>query len=93
MATDLKTPAEAEVDIGDYQYGFHDPVDKYVFTARKGLDRDIVSLGAKDTADRVRSLVDLHDPMIASRFASGGRASFRSIHGSSLPLSNAAAVT
>src|SRR5262245_42169653 len=43
MATDLKTTPEADVDIGDYQYGFHDPVDKYVFTARKGLDRDIVS--------------------------------------------------
>ena len=44
MATDLKAPtAEEEVGIGEYQYGFHDPTDKYVFTARKGLDRDIVS--------------------------------------------------
>ena len=43
MATDLKTAPENEVGIGDYQYGFHDPVDKYIFTARKGIDRDIVS--------------------------------------------------
>ena len=43
MATDLKTTPEGEVGVGDYQYGFHDPVDKYVFTARKGIDRDIVS--------------------------------------------------
>jgi Fe-S cluster assembly protein SufB len=32
-----------EVDIGDYQYGFHDPTDNYVFTSRKGLDRNIVA--------------------------------------------------
>jgi Fe-S cluster assembly protein SufB len=43
MATDLKTPVDEGVDVGEYQYGFHDPVDKYVFTARKGIDRDIVS--------------------------------------------------
>jgi Fe-S cluster assembly protein SufB len=43
MATDLKTTGEEEVGVGEYQYGFHDPVDKYVFTARKGIDRDIVS--------------------------------------------------
>jgi Fe-S cluster assembly protein SufB len=43
MATDLKAPVDEGVDVGEYQYGFHDPVDKYVFTARKGIDRDIVS--------------------------------------------------
>ena len=43
MATDLTPPAEAEVGVGDYQFGFHDPTDKYVFKSRKGLDRDIVS--------------------------------------------------
>jgi Fe-S cluster assembly protein SufB len=43
MSTDLKSPAETEVGVGEYQYGFHDPVDKYIFTARKGIDRDIVS--------------------------------------------------
>jgi Fe-S cluster assembly protein SufB len=43
MATDLKAPVDEAVDVGEYQYGFHDPVDKYVFTARKGIDRDIVS--------------------------------------------------
>ena len=31
-----------DVGIGDYQYGFHDPTDKYVFKSRKGLDREIV---------------------------------------------------
>ncbi len=31
-----------DVGIGDYQFGFHDPTDKYVFKSRKGLDREIV---------------------------------------------------
>ncbi|HLJ10562.1 MAG TPA: Fe-S cluster assembly protein SufB [Planctomycetaceae bacterium] len=43
MATDMKATVDEEVGVGEYQYGFHDPTDKYVFTARKGLDRDIVS--------------------------------------------------
>lgn len=43
MSTDLKTPPESEVGVEEYKYGFHDPVDKYIFTARKGIDRDIVS--------------------------------------------------
>jgi Fe-S cluster assembly protein SufB len=38
VATDLKN----DVGVGDYQYGFHDPTDKYVFKSRKGLDTDIV---------------------------------------------------
>jgi Fe-S cluster assembly protein SufB len=42
MSTDLKTMDE-EVGVGEYQYGFHDSTEKYVFTARKGLDREIVS--------------------------------------------------
>ncbi|HTI51208.1 MAG TPA: Fe-S cluster assembly protein SufB, partial [Planctomycetaceae bacterium] len=42
MATDLKT-TDTEVGIGEYQFGFHDSTDKYVFTARKGIDREIVS--------------------------------------------------
>lgn len=29
--------------VGDYQYGFHDPTDKYSFMSRKGLDREIVA--------------------------------------------------
>lgn len=39
MATDLKT----DVGVGEYQYGFHDPTDKYVFKSRKGLDANIVA--------------------------------------------------
>jgi Fe-S cluster assembly protein SufB len=42
VSTDLKTALEPEVGIGEYQFGFHDSTDKYVFTARKGLDREIV---------------------------------------------------
>ncbi len=38
MATDLKT----DVGVGDYQYGFHDPTDQYVFKSRKGIDEQIV---------------------------------------------------
>jgi len=43
MATDAKTTFDDEVGLGDYQYGFRDPTDHYVFTARKGLDREIVA--------------------------------------------------
>jgi Fe-S cluster assembly protein SufB len=39
MATD--TP-KTDVGVGEYQYGFHDPTDKYVFKSRKGLDEEIV---------------------------------------------------
>ncbi|MCA8989406.1 MAG: Fe-S cluster assembly protein SufB, partial [Planctomycetaceae bacterium] len=41
MSTD--TAEKAQVDLGDYRYGFHDPTDKYAFTSRKGLDAEIVS--------------------------------------------------
>ena len=41
MSTD--TPVKAEVEIGDYQYGFHDPTDNYEFKSRKGLDAEIVT--------------------------------------------------
>ncbi|WP_437193787.1 Fe-S cluster assembly protein SufB [Planctomicrobium sp. SH527] len=34
---------KTHVPIGDYQYGFHDPVDKYSFMSRKGLDAEIVA--------------------------------------------------
>ncbi|HAA51443.1 MAG TPA: Fe-S cluster assembly protein SufB [Planctomycetaceae bacterium] len=39
----MATDAKSHVAIGDYQYGFHDPTDQYVFTSRKGLDAEIVS--------------------------------------------------
>ena len=32
-----------DVGVGEYQYGFHDPTDKYSFMSRKGLDRNIVA--------------------------------------------------
>ena len=38
MSTDLT----ADPDVGDYQYGFHDPTDFYAFKSRKGLDHEIV---------------------------------------------------
>lgn len=41
MSTDA--PDKAEVEIGDYQYGFHDSTDNYEFKSRKGLDAEIVS--------------------------------------------------
>ena len=41
MSTD--TPVlDTDVGVGDYQFGFHDPTDKYVFQSRKGIDRNIV---------------------------------------------------
>ena len=41
MSTDV--PEKADVEIGDYQYGFHDPTDNYEFKSRKGLDAEIVA--------------------------------------------------
>ena len=41
MSTDA--PARSEVEIGDYQYGFHDSTDNYEFKSRKGLDAEIVT--------------------------------------------------
>lgn len=38
----MVTDAKAQVEIGDYQYGFHDPTDKYIFKSRKGLDAEII---------------------------------------------------
>ena len=38
----LNTP-KADVPVGDYQYGFHYPTDKYSFMSRKGLDAQIVA--------------------------------------------------
>ena len=32
-----------DVGVGEYQFGFHDPTDKYSFMSRKGLDREIVA--------------------------------------------------
>ncbi len=47
MPTEVKNAeektTEEQIGIGDYQYGFHDPTDKYVFTSRKGLDTQIVT--------------------------------------------------
>ncbi len=34
----------AELPKTDYQFGFHDPTDKYAFTSRKGLDAEMVAL-------------------------------------------------
>ena len=42
-APELDVPEKADVDIGEYQYGFHDPTDKYAFTSRRGLDAQIVA--------------------------------------------------
>lgn len=42
-APELDVRDKSDVDIGEYQYGFHDPTDKYAFMSRKGLDRQIVA--------------------------------------------------
>ncbi|QDU79975.1 FeS cluster assembly protein SufB [Polystyrenella longa] len=39
MTTEIKD----NVDIGEYQYGFHDSTDKYAFTGKKGLSREVVA--------------------------------------------------
>ena len=44
MATTEAVKTEkSNVDVGEYQYGFHDPTDKYAFTSRKGLDAEMVA--------------------------------------------------
>ncbi len=44
-ALNTKVPENenAEVSIGEYQYGFHDPTDEYSFMSQKGLNREIVA--------------------------------------------------
>ena len=39
----MATDAKADAPVGEYKFGFHDSTDEYVFTSRKGLDREIVS--------------------------------------------------
>lgn len=41
MATEVLSE-KPEIGLGEYQYGFHEPTDRYVFRGRKGLDADIV---------------------------------------------------
>src|SRR5688572_24426716 len=38
-----ETLEKPDVGVGDYQFGFHDPTDKYAFTSRRGLDAEIVA--------------------------------------------------
>ncbi|WP_437202726.1 Fe-S cluster assembly protein SufB [Planctomicrobium sp. SH664] len=40
---DALNTESAEIPVGEYQFGFHDPTDKYSFMSRKGLDADIVA--------------------------------------------------
>ncbi|MDB4439463.1 Fe-S cluster assembly protein SufB [Planctomicrobium sp.] len=42
LENELNDTEKAHVAIGDYQYGFHDPTDKYSFTSQRGLNRKIV---------------------------------------------------
>ncbi|TWT57638.1 FeS cluster assembly protein SufB [Thalassoglobus neptunius] len=43
LDSDLGNDGKADVSIGDYQYGFHDPTDKYAFTSQRGLNAKIVA--------------------------------------------------
>ncbi|MEW4488456.1 Fe-S cluster assembly protein SufB [Thalassoglobus sp. JC818] len=43
LDSDLGNDGKADVSIGDYQYGFHDPTDKYSFTSQRGLNAQIVA--------------------------------------------------
>ena len=37
------TNTTTDAPVGDYKFGFHDSTDDYVFTSRKGIDREIVA--------------------------------------------------
>ena len=39
----MSTDTAPDVGVGDYQFGFHDPTDKYTFMSRKGLDEEIIT--------------------------------------------------
>ncbi len=39
----MSTELQSQIGVGEYQYGFHDPTDKYTFKSRKGLDAEIVA--------------------------------------------------
>ena len=39
----MSTDTVPDVEIGDYQFGFHDPTDQYTFMSRKGLDTEIIT--------------------------------------------------
>ena len=39
----MSTEVKSEVEIGEYQYGFHDPTDKYVFRGEKGINHEVVA--------------------------------------------------
>ena len=43
MTTAVLDPPKTDVALGEYQFGFHDPTDKYAFTSRRGIDREIVA--------------------------------------------------
>lgn len=45
MSTDtpILENEKAQVDLGEYQYGFHDPTDNYAFMSQKGLNREVVA--------------------------------------------------
>ncbi|SFH81554.1 Fe-S cluster assembly protein SufB [Planctomicrobium piriforme] len=43
MSTAEAIPENEQIPVGDYQYGFHDPIDKYAFTSRRGLDAQMVA--------------------------------------------------
>ena len=41
--TEALVAEKPELGVGEYQYGFHEPTDKYVFRGQKGIHREIVS--------------------------------------------------
>lgn len=43
LENEITDSEKAHVAIGDYQYGFHDPTDKYSFTSQRGLSRETVA--------------------------------------------------
>jgi Fe-S cluster assembly protein SufB len=42
MSTDTVATAD-DIGVSDYQYGFHEPTEGYVFRGKKGLSRDVVA--------------------------------------------------
>jgi len=76
--------AKSEVEIGDYQYGFHNPTDNYEFKSRKGLDAEIVAQISemKNEPDWMRNF---HLKSTASRLPATTRKS-RTTHNSIIGL-------
>ncbi|MAT13938.1 MAG: Fe-S cluster assembly protein SufB [Planctomyces sp.] len=85
MATDINE--KEQVDIGEYQYGFHDSTDKYFFTSGKGLNEEVVAQISEMKGEpawmrdfRLESLRIFHEKPMPNWGSDLNRIDFQNIH-------------